>query len=205
MPGWFGVEATAGEELNWAARREAAKRVRASDGDERAAKKQTRIDNGSYANPDIRCGGNAPIYASHSDVHHPSYRRDGKPPGSGPYRPAEAFPNLPAWHSQNGVPGAFPQQQLEKRLERAVGGRPLEVEVPQHAFHLPALRELDSDGKPIGTNSSTTGWCDCSRGLVVRFYPIGCLLPLCCRANAVPNNGWLDATARDGRVYYCSD
>ena len=31
MPGWFGVEATAGEKLNWAARREAAKRVRASE------------------------------------------------------------------------------------------------------------------------------------------------------------------------------
>ena len=77
--------------------------------------------------------------------------------------------------------------------------------MPQHAFHLPALRELDPDGKPIGTDSLTTGWCNCSRGRVARFYPVGCLLPLCCRADAVPNNGWLDAMAGDDRVYYCSD
>ena len=63
----------------------------------------------------------------------------------------------------------------------------------EFAFHLPPLCELDSDGKPIGTKSPTTGWCDCSRGLEVLFYPIGCRLPLCCRADAVPNNGWLDA------------
>ena len=74
MPGWFlGVEATAGEKLNWAARREAAKRVRASDGDERAANMQMRIDSGGYANPASRCGGNSWIYASHSDVNHPHY------------------------------------------------------------------------------------------------------------------------------------
>ena len=164
-----------------------------------------RIDSGVYANPLTRCGGNALIYAAHSNVYHPSYLWDGKPPEAGPYLPAEAFSDLSVWHSQNGVPGTLPHQQLKERFELAAGGRPLEFEVPRHAFHLPPLRELDSGGKPIGTNSPTTGWCDCSRGLDVLFYPIGCRLPLCCRADAVPNNGWLDAMARDDRVYYCSD
>ena len=210
MP-WLGYELTAEEELELVARGEAAKRWRASSGDERAARKRTRIVSGGYVSPLSRCGGNSWFYAAHSDSSYPQYRLAGKPPGCGLFRPAEAFPNVTAWHFQGGVPGIpeaeylqFPRLQLGKRLELAAGGRSLEIEVLQHAFHNPALRELDSDGKPIGTDSPSTGWCNCSRGLVVRFYPIGCLLPLCCRANAVPNDGWLVAMARDDRILYCS-
>ena len=93
------------------------------------------------------------------------------------------------WHAQDGAPGTLPHQQLNERLALAAGRRSLEFEVPRNAFHLPPLRELDSDGKPIGTKAPTTGWCYCSRGLEVLFYPIGCRLPLCCAADAVPNNG----------------
>ena len=86
MPGgWFGLEATEEQERNWAAKRAAAKLVRASDGDARAAKKQRKIDSGGYANPATRCGGNALVCATLSNVYHPSYLWDGKPPGIGPY------------------------------------------------------------------------------------------------------------------------
>ena len=179
--------------------------MRAADGNARAAEKRRKIDSGVYANPATRCGGNMLVPSSLSNVYVPSCLMDGRPLAAGPYHPAEAFSDLSMWHSQDGVTGTLPHQRLKERLALAAGGRPLEFEVPRHAFHLPPLRELDSDGKPIGTNSLTTGWCDCSRGLKVRFYPIGCRLPLCCRADAVPNNGWLDAMDRDDRVYYCSD
>ena len=68
--------------------------------------------------------------------------------------------------------------------------------MPQHSFHRPAPFGLDPDGKPIRTDPLSTRWCYCS-ARVVRFYPVGCLLPLCCRASAVPNKGWLDAMAGD--------
>ena len=76
--------------------------------------------------------------------------------------------------------------------------------MPQHSFHRPAPFGLDPDGKPIRTDPLSTRWCYCS-ARVVRFYPVGCLLPLCCRASAVPNQGWLDAMAGDDRIYYSSD
>ena len=208
LGGWGGhvatEEETEGLTRSNVAIRVAAERVRAADGNARAEKKRQKVNSGRILNPLTRCGGNKLIHAAHSSVHNPSYVMDGVPPNSGPYRSAEDLPDLSAWHSQDGTPGGFSQQQLEERLEGAAGGRPLELEVPQHAFHRPAPRELDSDGKLIGTDSLSTGWCYCS-ARVVRFYPVGCLLPLCCRASAVPNNGWLDAMAGDDRVYYCSD
>ena len=117
-------------------------------------------------------GGNMLVPSSRSNVYDPSYLLDGRPPATGPYLPAEAFPELSMWHSQDGVTGTLPHQQLKERLELATGGRPLEFEVPRNAFHLPPLRELDSGSKPIGTNSPTTGWCGCSRGLEVLFYGV---------------------------------
>ena len=86
---------------------------------------------------------------------------DGRPPAAGSYLPAEAFSEPSMWHAQDGEPGTLPHQQLKEHLELAAGRRPLEFEVPRNAFHLPPLRERDSDGKPIGAKAPTTGWCYC--------------------------------------------
>ena len=127
MP-WLGYELTAEEELELVARGEAAKRWRASSGDERAARKRTRIVSGGYVSPLSRCGGNSWFYAAHSDSSYPQYRLAGKPPGCGLFRPAEAFPNVTAWHWQGGVPGIpeaeyqqSPGLQLGERLELIAG------------------------------------------------------------------------------------
>ena len=96
MPGgWFGLEATEEQERNWAAKRAAAKLVRASDGDARAAKKQRKIDSGGYANPATRCG-----------VYHPSYLWDGKPPRIGQQRNSRGSGTTRPGSRPNRVPHA---------------------------------------------------------------------------------------------------
>ena len=156
------------------------------------------------------------IPGEHSHPYGPSYLMDGLPPMSGPYHPPKDPLNLSEWHNQDlsrrqleqnaqgSSLGEFAQLQLFKKLEGAAGRQPLEFEVPRNSFHRPAPPGRESDGTPIRSDPLSTGWCYCSARVAV-FYPAECKLPWCCRATTVPNEGWLDAMARENMMYYSSD
>ena len=96
------------------------------------------------------------------------------------------------------------QLQLYKRLEGAAGRHPLEFEVPRNSFHRPVPYGWEACTTSVRSEQLVTRWCYCS-ARVALFYPAECKLPWCCRATAVPNEGWLDAMARENMIYYSSD
>ena len=55
----------------------------------------------------------------------------------------------------------------------------------------------------VDTEPPVTGWCVCLERVAL-FYPAKCTLPWCCRATAVPNQGWLAAMAGENKLYYSS-
>ena len=156
------------------------------------------------------------IPGEHSHPYGPSYLMDGLPPMSGPYHPPKDPLNLSEWHNQDlsrrqleqnaqgSSLGEFAQLQLFKKLEGAAGRQPLEFEVPRNSFHRPVPPGWEADGTSIRSDPLSTGWCYCSARVAV-FYPAECRLPWCCRATVVPNVGWLDAMARESRLYYSSN
>ena len=190
--------------------------MRAADHYARVEKKRQKLADSRPVNRLTRCGGYKLILGEYSHPYGPSYLMDGLPPMSGPYHPPKDPLNLLEWHSQDFARrqlerhaqgfslGEFSQRRLFEKLEGAAGRQPLEFEVPRNSFHRPAPPGLESDGTPIRSDPLSTGWCYCSARVAV-FYPAECKLPWCCRATVVPNEGWLDAMARENRLYYSSN
>ena len=96
------------------------------------------------------------------------------------------------------------QLQFYGKLERAAGRHVLEFEVPQNAFYRPLPYGWEAGMTTVCAEPSVTGWCYCLEQ-VAFFYPAECKLPWCCRATAVPNQGWLAAMAGEKRLYYSSN
>ena len=97
-------------------------------------------------------------------------------------------------------------QQFYVRLEWEAGGQILECDVPRKALciALRYRRRTDIAGTAeVDTVPAPTGWCACNERLAL-FYPLKHRLPLCCRATAVPNQGWLAAMAGESKLYYTS-
>ena len=92
------------------------------------------------------------------------------------------------------------------RFEWEARGRILECDVPSKALCMAARyrRSTDvADTAEMDIVPAPTGWCACKEGLAL-FYPEKHLLPLCCRATAVPDQGWLAAMAMETKLYYSS-
>ena len=97
-------------------------------------------------------------------------------------------------------------QQFYVRLEWEAHGRILECDVPSDALRTAARYrrcENDADAAEMFNVPATTGWCVCKKGLA-GFFPYKHLLPLCCGATAVPDQGWLAAMAMETKLYYSS-
>ena len=97
-------------------------------------------------------------------------------------------------------------QQFYARLNQEAQGRILQCDVPSDALRTAARYrrcEDDADAAEMFNVPAPTGWCVCKKGLA-GFFPYEHLLPLCCRATAVPDQGWLAAMAMETKIYYSS-
>ena len=97
-------------------------------------------------------------------------------------------------------------KQFYARLNREAQGLILKVDVPSDALRTAARYrrcEDDADAAEMFNVPAPTGWCACKEGLAL-FYPERHLLPLCCRATAVPDQGWVAAMAMETKLYYSS-
>ena len=176
---------------------------------------QRRLAGTKPVNDETRCGGNALIPGELSHPFHRSYMMDGYP-DSGPYDPPGDPHDLSGWHNQDRLRGQFEQDdedpsigelsqlQFHKRLEIAAGRDPLEFEVPRNSFYRPVPHGWEACSTSTRSEPMSTGWCYCSTRVAL-FYPAECKLPWCCRATAVPNEGWLAAMAREEKIYFSSD
>ena len=97
-------------------------------------------------------------------------------------------------------------QQFYVRLEWEAHGQILECDVPSDALRMAARYRRcteDADAAEMFNVPAPTGWCVCKKGLA-GFFPYKHLLPLCCGATAVPDQGWLAAMAMETKLYYSS-
>ena len=149
----------------------------------------------------------------------PRYRRErgegnltNRGPGAGSVLQAGDRANyhkqdLERHYSEQGVQGPpndeAAQSQLYVRLEREAGGQILECDVPKNALYRPLPYGYEAGMAKVDTVPSPTGWCVCNERRAL-FYPLKHTLPWCCRATAVPNQGWLAAMAGESKLYYTS-
>ena len=218
--GWGGRKLTK-EEAEADARsseaiRDRASRARAADHQTLAEKKKRRIASKEPVNDRTRCGGNALVPGDCSTLNAPTYLMNGKPAMSGPYYKLGNPRDLSDWQNQDRA-RCQPEQdtqgsaidestqlQFYGKLERAAGRHVLEFEVPQNSFYRPLPYGWEAGMTTVCSEPLVTGWCYCS-ARVALFYPAECKLPWCCRATAVPNQGWLAAMAGEERLYYSSN
>ena len=213
------------------ASRDRAARARAADHQTLAEMKKQRIANKEPVNERARDGGLGLVLGVGSTLDAPSYVMNGKPAMSGPYRKLENLregnlttswgtslqaDELADWQNQDRARYCSEQDtqgsaidestqlQFYGKLERAAGRHVLEFEVPQNAFYRPLPYGWEAGMTTVCSEPLVTGWCYCS-ARVALFYPAECKLPWCCRATAVPNQGWLAAMAGEERLYYSSN
>ena len=218
--GWGGRKLTK-EEAEVDARsseaiRDRASRARAADHQTLAEKRERRIAMKEPVNERTRCGGNVLVPGDCSTLNAPSYLMNGKPAMSGPYYKLGNLRDPSDWQNQDRA-RCHPEQdtqgsaidestqlQFYGKLERAAGRHVLEFEVPQNAFYRPLPYGWEAGMTTVCTEPLVTGWCYCLERVAL-FYPAECKLPWCCRATAVPNQGWLAAMAGEKRLYYSSN
>ena len=233
--GWGGRKLTKEEAEASARSSEASRvrtaRARAADHQTLAEMKKQRIANKEPVNERARCGGLGLVLGVGSTLGAPKYVMNGKPAMSGPYykleNPREGnlttswgtsqqADRLADWQKQDRA-RCHPEQvtqglaidestqlQFYGKLERAAGRHVLEIEVPQNTFYRPLPYGWEAGMATVCSEPLVTGWCYCLERVAL-FYPAECKLPWCCRATAVPNQGWLAAMAGEERFYYSSN